>query len=153
MHSPSQGQPQLSWQTPVCQNQGREIRLLRAWSRSDLGNGFLPSPGREFSSFTEAEELEVEFGGLLECPSALFPSQPAGEGDAGTRGVRRGILPQHIPAWDGASPTARATPAAPATQDTHSCAPGAPPAQQLNLGDPLEPPEYPKTWPGTACVL
>lgn len=57
----------------------RKINILLAWSLSDLWNGFFPSPGKELSSLTEGEELEVEFWGLLDCPSDCLPSQAAQE--------------------------------------------------------------------------
>lgn len=50
---------------------------------------------------------------------------------------------------------AQSHPCSSSNSRTDSCAPGAPPAQQLNAGDPLEPPEYPQTeaWTGTSRVL
>lgn len=51
--------------------------VLLAWSLSDLWNGFFPRIDKEGSVLTEGEELEVEFCGLLECPSDCFPSQAA----------------------------------------------------------------------------
>lgn len=77
--APARATPPTSQKGPRAPpfNKAKLLGLL-AWSLSDLWKGFLPRTGREGSALTEGDELDVEFGGLLEGPSDGFASQAAG---------------------------------------------------------------------------
>lgn len=58
--------------------------ICLVWSLSDLWKAFFPKPSKGLSTLTEEEKLEFEFWGLLDCPSACFPSHIAGLAGVGS---------------------------------------------------------------------